>query len=162
MCADCCHDAAEAASVGSPKADKRHDRHYGYHRTLLWMAVAAVVAACLLRVRPDEKVEFTILQGWPAPELCQSRAWLGWDCPGCGLTRSFIHLAHGDVASSLAVHRIGWLVALWVVLQLPYRVWAMRSAHGQPLGRVFPWVVTWSLMALLIANWITKIVVRLM
>jgi hypothetical protein len=125
------------------------------------MAIAALTASFLLRVRPDEKIELSFLQGWPAPELCQSRAWFGWECPGCGLTRSFIYLAHGDIAASLAVHRVGWLLALLVVLQVPYRLWAMRTVDGEPLGTLVPWVVAWSLVVLLIANWIAKIVARL-
>jgi hypothetical protein len=158
MSADVCHSAVE---VRGSTVDQRPEPRHDYHRTILWLAIAVIVAAFLMRVRPDERVELTFLQGWPAPELCQSRAWFGWECPGCGLTRSFIHLAHGDIASSLAVHRIGWLLALLVVLQVPYRVWAMRSPHGQPLGSVVPWVVAWSLIGLLLANWIATIVVRL-
>jgi len=161
MPADCCHRAAEIASIADPVADRRPDRCHDYHRTMLWLAIGTVAAALLLRVRPDQKVELMFLQGWPAPELCQSRAWFGWECPGCGLTRSFIHLAHGDIAASLAVHPVGWLMALLVVLQIPYRLWAMRSADGQPLGRLAPWIVAWSLIVLLIASWVAKIVTRL-
>ncbi len=128
---------------------------------MMWLAIAVVAASLLLRVRPDEKVELTFLQGWPAPGLCQSRVWFGWDCPGCGLTRSFIHLAHGDIAASLAVHRVGWLVALLVVLQVPYRLWAVHSADGRPLGQRAPWVIVWLLIGLLVANWVAQIVARL-
>jgi hypothetical protein len=33
------------------------------------------------------------------------------ECPGCGLTRSIIELAHGNLESSLASHRLGLLLA---------------------------------------------------
>jgi len=161
MSADVVHHAADRASFGDSTTQQSPGRLRDYHRTLLWMAVTVIVAAFLLHVRSDQKVELTFLRGWPAPELCQSRALLGWDCPGCGLTRSFIYLAHGDMASSLAVQRVGWLVALLVVLQIPYRLWALRSADGQPLGRVTPWVIAWTTIVLLFANWIANVVTRL-
>ena len=69
-------------------------------------------------------------------------------------------IAHGDVPASLAVHRLGWLVALLVALQVPYRLWAMRSSGGEPLGQRAPWVIGWSVMGLLIANWIANTIAR--
>jgi len=46
----------------------------------------------------------------------------GIPCPGCGLTRSWVSVAHGDFAASLGFHRLGWLVMAYVGLQ------AMRNA----------------------------------
>ena len=160
MSADCSPGMNELPSCAGSTPDARRNSRYAYHRMLLWMAVAVLAAAFLLRVRADQKVELAFLQGWPAPEVCQSRAWFGWECPGCGLTRSFVYLAHGDVAASLAVHRFGWLVALLVALQAPYRLWAMRSSGGEPLGKRAPWVIGWSVMGLLIANWIANTIAR--
>jgi hypothetical protein len=128
------------------------------HVALLLIAAGTVAAALVLRVRPDQRVELAFLPGWPLPELCQSKAYLGWECPGCGLTRSFVHLAHGDVAASLAVHRLGWLLALAVVLQIPYRAAALYLGRSLPLsGRVMS-ALGWTLFALLVANWIAGLV----
>lgn len=132
-----------------------------YHRTMLALSLAVIVLAVVLSVRRDQRVEFGWLQGWPIPELCQSKALFGWDCPGCGLTRSFIHLAHGDIRASYEIHRLGWLLALLVVLQVPYRLWALRFPGGSPLGARIPWVGTWLIVLLLMANWIARIVQQL-
>ena len=35
---------------------------------------------------------------------CPSRALLHFDCPGCGMQRSFIYLLKGDLVKSLAMH----------------------------------------------------------
>lgn len=149
--------AAARADAGAPAAAAAGvpDR---YHWIMLGLSVAVIVLACLLSVRGDQRVEFGALHGWAIPELCQSKALFGIDCPGCGLTRSFIHLAHGDVAASYQRHRLGWLLAIVVVMQIPYRAWAIRSKSQAPLGTKWPWVGAWIVVLLLMANWIAKLV----
>lgn len=134
----------------------KHDDDY--HRLVLILSIAVLVAACLLQVRPEQRVAFSLVPDWPLPEVCQSKRFLGWDCPGCGLTRSFVHLAHGDIAASLAVHPLGWLVALYVAAQIPYRLWALRSISGAPLGERAPWVLTATLVVLLFASWLARLI----
>lgn len=70
------------------------------------------------------------------PVLCPFRLLTGIPCPACGLTRSWVHLAHGDVASSLANHPIGpalmllTLVATVVAgIHLVTRRWLVRPRH---------------------------------
>jgi hypothetical protein len=78
------------------------------------------------------------------------------DCPGCGLTRSFIHLAHGDWRRSLAIHRVGWLLALVVVAQIPYRLLVMRYPAYTVSGR-WSAILGITLGVALVINWIYKI-----
>src|SRR3954451_13166998 len=35
-------------------------------------------------------------------------------------------------------HRVGWVLALAVLLQVPYRLLGLRSKEGAPLGRLAP------------------------
>jgi hypothetical protein len=42
-----------------------------------------------------------------APVVCPLRLVTGLPCPGCGLARSFVALAHQDPAASLAWHPFG-------------------------------------------------------
>lgn len=129
-----------------------------YHLGVLLASLGVLAAAFLLQVRSDQRVQLSVLPDWPAPEVCYSRALFGWNCPGCGLTRSFVYLAAGDVNASLEVNRVGWLFAVVVALQIPYRLWAIISADGCPLGRRVPWLFVWIPFALLIANWIANLV----
>jgi len=124
------------------------------HREMLVIACLVVVAAFALRVRPHEQVGPEGLPGVVLPPLCLSRQWFGVPCPGCGLTRSFIHLAHGDWRSSWACHRLGWLLAGLVVLQIPYRIHGLRRPDRPLLPA---WVRTWighGLVGLLVVNWL--------
>lgn len=67
---------------------------------------------------------------------CPLRKSTGVPCPGCGLTRSIMHLARGDVVGSLRLHAFGWVVALGFLLLaiaavMPERwrtLWADRMA----------------------------------
>ncbi|MGH7191968.1 MAG: DUF2752 domain-containing protein, partial [Candidatus Saccharimonadales bacterium] len=101
----------------------------GRHGLFLAMAVFVVALALLLEVR-GERVAFVGLPNYPLPHLCMSRSLFGLSCPGCGLTRSFIRLAHGDWQAAWRVHRLGWLVAAIVLFQLPYRAWMLSGRRN--------------------------------
>jgi hypothetical protein len=127
------------------------------HREVLAVAVAVTVLAFLLRVRADDRVILAGLPDYPLPATCLSHAWFGVDCPGCGLTRSLVHLAHADGRASWQAHRLGWLMALVVLLQFPYRLLALARGGEPPLGTRLPWLVGHLLIALLLGNWLWKI-----
>lgn len=46
-------------------------------------------------------------------DLCWFRRLSGLPCPGCGLTRSVVALAQGELRASLAFHPFGPLVLAW-------------------------------------------------
>lgn len=130
-----------------------------HHWTILGLAFAVVIGAFALEVCDNERVALRLWPAMPMPESCFSKKLFHVDCPGCGLTRSFIRLAEFDVAGSLAMHRLGWLLAATVLLQFPYRVWRLlQLCHASaPLpnfkGMRF---VCFALVALLLLNWLIK------
>lgn len=78
-------------------------------------AAAAVVAASLL-------LDLPLLARLPV--LCPSRVLAGIPCPGCGLTRSLVAAAHGELGRAFEFHLFGPLVlcacaaaALWLPLR---------------------------------------------
>src|SRR4051794_15135915 len=78
---------------------------------VLVIACVVIVLAFVLQVQEDgERVAVGGSPSAVVPPTCLSYAWFGVRCPGCGLTRSFIQLAHGDPLSSFRYHRLGWLV----------------------------------------------------
>jgi len=127
----------------------------------LVLAACAVVLglACVLRVTADQRVEFVGFEGVPMPPACISRTVFHVDCPGCGLTRSFIHLAAGRVAESWSVNRVGWLLFIVLLIQFPYRIWAiMRLRSGRPALLPGSSTLVWAaLIAALIGNWLCKV-----
>jgi Protein of unknown function (DUF2752) len=129
------------------------------HCEVLAIACVVLLLAFVLDALPDGRVAVRGLSQFPLPHTCVSRAWLGLRCPGCGLTRSIIHLAEGNWRASWHDHRLGGLLAMVIALQIPYRVLALRQP-GRPLFSIH-WqaVMGYALIALLFGNWVVDVAV---
>ena len=66
-----------------------------HHWTFLVIACVVVVASLSFTVRGREQVIVPVLNR-ALPGTCTFRRITGFPCPGCGLTRSFISIAHGQ------------------------------------------------------------------
>lgn len=119
---------------------------------ILCLALMAVVLAVIFRVMPDQRVEWS--SGNPLPPTCMTRALFDMNCPACGLTRSFVHLADGDLLRSFGANRVGWLLAALVLLQIPLRI-AVLSGRVQPRHPLVEWqsLALLAIAALLVVNW---------
>ena len=125
------------------------------HMLMLAGAVFVGVMAWLLEVLPDgQRVAFRGHSRWPLPHACAMRAWFGRTCPACGLTRSLIYLAHADWRASLRVHRLGWLFALTIAFQVPYRIVALRRGGRAPIRPRIAEAFSVVLIVLLVGNWL--------
>lgn len=90
------------------------------------------------------------------PALCASRAYFNADCPGCGLTRSFISLAHGNLEAALKLHRLAPALYLFFLLQIAFRIWSLRGPQSvayERAGRINHYV-GWVLILALLGNWL--------
>lgn len=134
-------------SFASPARAKRH-------RSMLWVAALVVAAALVLKVPSPDRVEVAGFPGIPVPGLCLSKSVFGVDCPGCGLTRSLVCFFHGRFAASWRAHRVGWIMAIAVLLQFPYRIAALVRREDDPLGKWTPSAFGYALILLLIGNWL--------
>ena len=125
---------SEQPEIIAEIVEDRRDRGRQRHGFFLALATIVAVLAWSLEVRPDERVAFRGFSQWPLPHSCYSRIAFGVPCPGCGLTRSVICLMHGELAGSMAMHRLGWLIFGAIVLQIPYRLLAL-AGHEPRWGR---------------------------
>lgn len=139
-------------------ATKSARRMTVHHRFVLGLSILIIVMSFLLVVVPEGRVAFRGFESRPLPHTCSVRVMFGYGCPGCGLTRGFIHLANGRWDESLAVHRLAWLMALATLLQVPYRLAALYGPDPAPLGRLWPRAFGWTLVGLLLANWLYGLV----
>ena len=124
-----------------------------HHKMMLAFALIVISFALILQTRGNDQVA---LGGVPLPPTCASRTIFGFNCPGCGLTRSFILLAHGDWLAAWQMHRLGWLLALATIAQIPYRSAALLWPDRLPLGQFFPMAFGYLLIGLLIGNWLIE------
>jgi Protein of unknown function (DUF2752) len=132
------------------------ENHAANHGVFLALSVLILVASFVLQFGEDAGPLQLPGAKWQLPPLCASRLWLGLNCPGCGLTRSFVALAHGDWQAAWLFNPAGPFWFVLVALQVPYRVyqlWRLRQGRDEwPLG---PWGdrILGIAVALLIIQW---------
>ena len=132
------------------------------HWTFLTIAVVVVTASFLLSIRNREQVIVPIVNA-PLPGTCTFRTATGLPCPGCGLTRSFISMGHGQFRDAWSYNPAGFLFFLVVAFQIPYRIYQIRRIRrGQDQHR-FARIDNWILILLVIAlivQWLCALVAR--
>ena len=133
----------EAARIQSNKRD---------HRFILRSSLLVVITAFLLIVRADGRVAFFFAPGWAVPESCPSHVLLHMDCPGCGLTRSIVSLAHGQWRQSLAFHPVGVALAIVFAAQIPYRIMCLKRGRCPGVPAIVERVTPWLLIVAMVGN----------
>ncbi len=102
-----------------------------FHLVWLCLAAGVVLLSMLMEVRNSEQVNIPFTQ-IPLPELCSFRKMTGMDCAGCGMTRCFISLGHGDLPGAWNFNPAGILLYAILLFQIPFRGWQLwRIRRGQ-------------------------------
>lgn len=154
-------ESAAQPAVGSAGATPcRSSRgEWQFHWALLLLCAVVVTLAATMSVHQAKQV---FLPGTtiPVPELCYFRRGIGLDCPGCGLTRSFISLAHGQFLLACRYNVAGVLFFPVVAFQIPYRAaQLLRTYRGLPtwdLTAIAPSLFT-GLFIVMLVQWVAKI-----
>jgi hypothetical protein len=133
------------------------DKSGRLHRQIILIACAVLLLAFALHELPDGRVSFRGFPQVPLPQTCASRTWFGLRCPGCGLTRSIIHLAEGNWSASWQNHRLGGLMAVVIAMQIPYRLLALRRPDHPLIERRWQTMFCYALIALLLGNWLVDL-----
>jgi len=125
------------------------------HWVMLIVCAAVVVLSFSLMVFPDrEHIALQMAPEYPLPDTCLARSIFDVKCPGCGLTRSFIMLADGDWRRSLGFHPLGWVLALAVLIQFPYRILSLVRRQQMFRTAIVPRAFGITLIILLVGNWV--------
>lgn len=94
--------------------------------SILVMCAGAIGLAFVLH--PGDEV--VSLFGWEIPPLCTFRRVFGANCPGCGLTRSWVYLVHGDFGAAWRMNKLGLAMFVVAATQIPWRTWLLARAFG--------------------------------
>jgi hypothetical protein len=120
------------------------------------LAVLVLLLAFGLEATPARD-GITVL-GTRLPEVCVTKR-VGWgECPGCGLTRSFVLGVRLD-PEAFRLHPAGPLLLLVLVAQIPYRgIRWWRRRRSLRVVDAPPWskVLWWSLPVAVLAGWLIK------
>lgn len=85
-----------------------------------WLLGPALVLALSFLLQPGADRRVMIPWSQTAlPETCYFYNLFQLDCPGCGLTRSFLHLARGDIRTAFHLNPIAIFLYTYLVLQIP-------------------------------------------
>ena len=130
----------------------------GYHRTVLGVSAVILVACLLLRTSTGGHVRVPLV-GISMPGLCLWRLSTGVECPGCGLTRCFIAMAHGNFAEAWHFHPAGTVLFAALLAQLPYRGLQLRRlARGRSeLKHPALMLVLWLLVPVFLIQWLLRL-----
>lgn len=131
--------------------------------TLLIMSTIIVILSFTMTVRDGTQV---LIPGTnqPLPGLCAFRNWFNWDCPGCGMTRAFISMAHGKFSLAWAYNPTSLLFFPMVVIQIPFRSWLIwLSKKGRPQPNLGRWGLAplFLLMFVMLGQWAVRSILHI-
>ena len=123
-------------------------------RTPRWAAPLAI-AACFAGVASYVWISNPTDSGAYDPPGCIIKLTTGLDCPGCGGTRAFYYLMHGNLPEAVRHHAMAVFAAPFLVWL--YVAWSVKQITGRslPMPRFGAKTLT-----LFIAAWAVFMVVR--
>ncbi len=85
----------------------------------LWFSGSLAILLCSWFMSTGDGRQVLLPGVGRLPEICMLHTRFGVDCPGCGLTRSFIHLAHGNLHTAWTLNPVGLLLFTFIASQVP-------------------------------------------
>ncbi|GAB5406412.1 MAG: hypothetical protein Aurels2KO_46430 [Aureliella sp.] len=135
---------------------------------MVWLAgsAAVILLSLVLQIGKGRSVVLPVI-GVALPETCALYSRFGIDCPGCGLTRSFIHVSDGNVSAAWHLNAVGVFLYAFVVFQIglaSYHLlatlrWLKLTAWAGWLTAVNQGILI-ALAVALFGQWLIGIVVR--
>ena len=127
---------------------------------ILVICAAIVVGSCLFDI---DHVGLHLF-GFKWPVHCFLNHTFNIKCALCGITHSFCAMADGDFSSAVQYYRLGPLLFSFIILQIPYRIWAIAVSPKRINARIRK--VHTGLIAVVIAaifiNWLIYLGGRLL
>jgi hypothetical protein len=118
-----------------------------------WATLTAILMGSLLLPLPGRDGSIGHL-----PSVCPFYNLTGLPCPGCGLTRAFVCLGHGQWRDSLHWHPLGWLVyGVCLLLWLRSGLFGWRGVTLWPLSPRAAARLGWGAAALLLLTGIARV-----
>ena len=123
--------AATTIAAESPVAVRPREK--SLPRWIVLIAALGVVGLSMSLSLKDSGGQVIVpLINTPLPPLCTLKRLTGLDCPGCGLTRSFVALGHGQWREAVRWNPAGPIWFAFIALQVPYQAWQLRLlSRGQ-------------------------------
>ncbi|MFO0941652.1 MAG: DUF2752 domain-containing protein [Pirellulales bacterium] len=99
---------------------------------------------------------------WILPETCATYRMFGVNCPGCGLTRSFVAISDGRVSDAWQLNPVGIFIYLFVLNQIPLACCFWYSQSKNVCSRILSKLLRlnqlafFALLAALMIQWLVR------
>ena len=147
-----------------PGGESSHRKGELLPNLVILILCSVILAGALISTPPTEEKPYMRIGGITLPGICMFHGMTGLPCPGCGLTRSFVTAAHGDLASSFSHHRLGLLTLYYIFLQFVFNlvyivVPGWRKPLTRPMKILHRGIIV--LAVLFVLNWILTLILIL-
>lgn len=151
--------AAEPQTEQPPALPFHWRSHVTLHLIFLALSVAVIGASFVFSIQGKTDVRVPGIS-FPMPETCTSRRLWGIDCPGCGLTRSFVSISCGKINDALGFNPAGPLVYVFVLVQIPWHLFQLlRIGLGKhPIESVWLYVPIFVCSGAILFQWLFRLV----
>ncbi|MDA1048937.1 MAG: DUF2752 domain-containing protein [Planctomycetota bacterium] len=154
---------ALAVAANDSAVERTNDRpDTALHWTFLGISAVVVLLAVLLRVRGEEQVIIPGI-GIPLPGTCTFKEFVGADCPGCGLTRCFVSMGHGQLERAWHFNPVGIVFFAIVASQIPFRaiqLWRLKYRAAEIRLGWWGYSTMVLVLAALLVQWIVRLIIR--
>jgi hypothetical protein len=131
---------------------------------ILGLVLTALIASFALHPCHDDHLCFSlpgVEKQIQIPLTCMFRIVTGIPCPGCGLTRSFVAISHGDIRAAWEFNAMGPILYLLCILQIPYRpveyFGVGRNSRTWTRYKQRFDLIVWMVLAGFILAWVVKL-----
>ncbi len=131
-----------------------------YHAAMGLLCLAVVGLSMLMSTTQRTRVHLPGIAA-PLPELCFSKAMLDVSCPGCGMTRAFISLGHGNPFDAWRYNPAALLFFPMVAGQIPWRIIQIVRVRRGAAELVAPaWFSAYAIVVLILmlGQWLVGLV----
>ena len=128
------------------------------HSVFFWMSLTVIGLSFLLRA-PGPQSVYLPGASFPLPELCTAKGLFGVPCPGCGLTRSFISISHGQLGRAWGFNPVSFLLYPFVFVQIPWNAmqyWFIRK-RGYGLYVPFIHLLPITIAVIMLLQWLIRL-----
>ena len=128
------------------------------HAVFFWLALSVIGLSFLMQV-PGQTAVYLPGASFALPELCAAKRVFGVPCPGCGLTRSFISISHGQFAKAWGLNPASLLLYPFVFVQIPWNAMQYWLIRKRGYGVYVPYIhfLPISIAMLLLLQWLIKL-----
>jgi hypothetical protein len=127
------------------------------HGMFFLMALFVVVMSILMRSEGDTAV-YLPGTSLPLPDTCMAKRMLGIPCPGCGMTRAFISIGHGQLARAWDFNPASYVLYLFVAVQIPWHAMQYWLCRRRGYGVTLPFIhfIPIAMAAVLLMQWLWR------